>query len=244
MKRPFEYTVGYAPGFSKRARFYTPAARPYSNLLRAQIKRGMRPPVRQIGYTRTGGFIPEKKFFDTALAFSIDTTGEVPATGQLCLIPQGDTESTRDGRSCVIKSIQLKMNLGYVPSAAANASGVMIIYLVQDMQTNGAAAAVTDVFTGTDPTIAMVNMANSKRFKILKKFVRAFNSQAGVTTAYNTVHMHIDYFKKCAIELEFSSTTGAITELKSNNVFLIAQATVGIDDLVTVSGNCRLRFRG
>lgn len=136
------------------------------------------------------------------------------------------------------------MNLGYVPSAAANASGVMIIYLVQDMQTNGAAAAVTDVFTGTDPTIAMVNMANSKRFKILKKIVRTFNSQAGVTTAYNTVHMHIDYFKKCAIELEFSSTTGAITELKSNNVFLIAQATVGIDDLVTVSGNCRLRFRG
>ena len=31
----------------------------------------------------------ELKFFDTALSFTCDATGEVPATGQLALIPQG-----------------------------------------------------------------------------------------------------------------------------------------------------------
>jgi len=67
----------------------------------------------QPGVDRTGGYYgrfagrgAELKFFDTATSFSIDTSPEVPATGQLVLIPQGVTESTRVGRKCVIRSIQ------------------------------------------------------------------------------------------------------------------------------------------
>jgi len=51
---------------------------------------------------------PELKFFDTAVSFDFDSTLEVPATGQWALIPQGDTQSTRDGRLAVIKSIQFR----------------------------------------------------------------------------------------------------------------------------------------
>lgn len=199
------------------------------------------------GYTRTGGFYGrfgpggELKFFDTALSFNIDATGEVPATGQLCLIPQGVTESTRVGRKCTLKSIEMKFDTLLVPAAAANSATVSAIYVVLDKQTNGAAAAATDVFTGTVMPNALRNLANSQRFVILKKFVWAQNSAAGVTTAYNNTVRHFEFYKKLNIPLEFSSTTGAITELKSNNIFLLAGSNP-LDDLVQVSGNVRLRF--
>lgn len=202
------------------------------------------------GYTRTGGYYgrftgnnPEKKFFDTALSFLFDTTGEVPATGQLCLIPQGDTESTRDGRECRIKSIQIRATLIFTPAAAATASTSVWLYVILDTQCNGAAAAVTDVFSENTLHKAMINLANSKRFRILKRFRYTFNSPAGATTAYNTVTKHIDWFKKCDIPMVFSSTSGAITEIRTNNVFLMAGSDVS-DDTVSCGGNCRLRFLG
>jgi len=43
------------------------------------------------------GLQAELKNLDTALSFSFDTTGEIPATGQLALVAQGDTENNREG---------------------------------------------------------------------------------------------------------------------------------------------------
>lgn len=201
------------------------------------------------GYTRRSGFYGrfggrggELKFFDTALSFSIDATGEVPATGQLTLIPQGVTESTRVGRKCVIKSISMKVGMLLAPGAAATASGITRIYLMLDKQTNGAAAAVTDAFTGADLPTAHRNLANSGRFMILKTWVHRWNPAAGATTAFNTQSQFFDYYKKCNIPIEYSSTTGAIGEIKSNNIFIYAGSTAAIDDAVTVLGAARLRF--
>ena len=73
----------------------------------------------------------ELKFFDTALSFTCDATGEVPATGQLALIPQGYTESTRDGRKATIKSIWIRGQLNFCTSTAATAAGVVYISVVQ-----------------------------------------------------------------------------------------------------------------
>lgn len=183
----------------------------------------------------------ELKFFDTATSFTLDATGEVLATGQLNLIPQGVTESTRVGRKCVLKSIQGRWDILYVPSSGATATTSYAIYLVLDKQANGAAAAMTDVFTGTSATQALHNLSNSQRFVVLKKWVQTMTSPAGVSTAYNNVLQHIDWYTKCNIPLEFSGTTGAITELRSNNVFLLAGAN-NTDDAITVSGNVRVRF--
>lgn len=232
-----------------RTRRKSAKAKPSTALVKAvarQVAMDVEPRIMP-GYTRTGGFYGrfgkggELKFFDTALSFNIDATGEVPATGQLNLIPQGVTESTRVGRKCVIKSIEMKFDTLLVPAAAANSATVSSVYVVLDKQCNGAAAVATDVFTGTVFPTALRNLANSERFVILKKFVWAQNSAAGVTTAYNNTVRHFEWYKKCNIPLEFSSTTGAITELKSNNIFLLAGSNP-LDDLVQVSGNCRVRF--
>jgi len=205
------------------------------------------------GYNRTSGFYgrfqstrgdSELKFFDTALSFNVDLTGEVPATGQLCLIPQGVTESQRVGRKCVVKSVLIRLVMTMVPAAAASSVlGSVKIYLVQDKQTNGAAAGATDVFTGTSFPTAVRNLSNSTRFKILKSWQFDYNVMAGVSTAFNGIVKHIDWFKRCNVPLEFSSTTGAITEIRSNNLFLMAGTdNAALDDLVTCGGVCRIRF--
>lgn len=195
-------------------------------------------------YGRYAGRNAEMKYFDTATNFNIDNTGEVPATGQLVLIPQGVTESTRVGRKCVIRSIQARWDISLTPGAgAAPMSGSYAIYVVLDKQCNGAAASVTDVFNGTIMTQAMHNLSNSQRFVILKKFVRTIEPKAGVSTAFNGEVQHIEFYKKCNIPLEFSSTTGALTELRSNNIFLLAGSyPAGVDDLIGCSGVVRVRY--
>lgn len=191
---------------------------------------------------RSVGALPEKKYFDTALAFLLDTTGEVPATGQLTLIPQGDTENTRDGRKANIESIQIRGNMRFVAAATAAAvTGHM--YLVLDTQCNGAAAGVTDVFSSADLSVAMLNLNNSGRFRILKSWDFEQASSAGVATAFGERIKVIKFFKRCNIPVDWSSTTGAITEIRSNNLFLVAGSANG-DDAISFTGTCRLRFRG
>lgn len=184
----------------------------------------------------------ELKFFDTALSFNADATLEVPATGQLALIPQGDTASSRDGRMAYIRSIAIEAIANLVPGAAATAADVLYMWLVHDTQTNGAAAAATDVVTSSTASTAMPNMNNSRRFRILKRWRIDFNPGAGATTALNNCIHHIKFYQKCNIPVTFSSTTGAITEIRDNNLFLLAGSSGATDDLIAVQGTCRLRF--
>jgi len=238
MKRKTQY--GAMP--KKKARVQARVAGPGVQALRGRVAKG---------YTRTSGFYgrfppsgSENKFFDTAVGFNYDTVGEVPATGQLCLIPQGVTESTRVGRKCVIKSIQIRGRNITAYAATANPVGSTHLFLILDKQCNGAAAAAADVFTGTGFDIVMRNLSNNERFQVLKKWEYTYGGKGGVAAAVLNECKLIKYFKKCDIPLEFSSTTGAITELKSNNLFFMAGATGagGLDDLIAFEGTVRLRF--
>lgn len=202
------------------------------------------------GYERQGGFYgrysgtnPEMKFFDTALNFQVDGTGEIPATGQLNLIPQGATEQQRIGRKCVVRSIQLKGTWEYVPGASTVGTAVCHIYLVLDKQCNGAVAGITDVLTSNVMGSALINLSNSERFVIIRKIIFRMNTSAGVQGAFARVSGPFSFYKKCKIPLEFdpSVTTGALTSIRSNNLFLLA-GTTNEDDLVGVLGTCRLRF--
>lgn len=196
-----------------------------------------------IAAKKVSGMIPEKKFFDTALAFNVDATMEIPATGQLALIPQGDTGSTRDGRQCTIESVQIRGEFLFTPGATALGFDVIYMYLIQDTQANGAAAAVLDVFTSTAAASNNLNLENSKRFRILKKWVVPMNCTAGVTTAYSPMAVPIEFFKKINIPMQFGTAAVDITQIRTNNLFLMA-GTGQQDDLTQFAGSCRLRFRG
>jgi len=195
------------------------------------------------GYTGRFGKNGELKFFDTAISFTIDATGEVPATGQLNLIPQGDTESTRVGRKCTVKSIEWWLNMQYNPSAA-NVEDLTKIAIVQDKQANGAAATAALVYTSTNLPTAPRNLENEPRFRVLKEIVQVWNAQAGVAGAYAPVQKYVHGRKKVNIPLIFDSTatTGAIGTIRTNNIFLLAGTGGSSDDLVNVNGNVRIRY--
>lgn len=228
------------------------------------VVRFMAPTPAQRGFVRTGGFYgrygtsrsgsaAERKFFDTVLTdTAIDLTGETLTS--LNLIPQGVTEATRVGRKCVIRSIDITGFINWAPTAgmtvgAYGDSQVMLV-LVLDKQCNGANAAWTDVWEANS-VITPRDLANTDRFVVLKRWNLVPDFPVVTTadnwaTAGNTIVQPRQqkikpYHKKCKIPIEFSSTTGAITEVRSNNLILMAMSNV-LDDQNTVSAYCRVRF--
>lgn len=193
----------------------------------------------------------ELKFFDTDLAFNFSAAVAIPATGQLCIIPQDDTQSGRDGNMAIIKSIHIKGVQRLVPGGGAGAglsAESTYIWLVEDLQANGAAAtaasATVGVFTNANPQQALPTLANSDRFKILAQRKTDLVSNTGVVTGWSEESKIMkDIYMKCNIPIKYDSSvaTGAIGSIRSNNLFLVVAATTTAD-IVSFEGVCRLRF--
>lgn len=217
----------------------------------AAIAYRRRVPVSQRGYLRTGGYFgrfntggaysrlrrggynrPEHKFFDTVVAGTF-TAAEVVQTGggeDLLAIAQGTTESTRIGRKIIVKSIHCQ---GRVTHAGAEDSATIPnplqikLSLIWDKQANGAVPANTDVYETTD-ILHFNNLANKGRFVTLYTFEENLAPLAaggtGVTGDWSGETKSFEFHKKCHIPIMYDSTTGAVTEIKSNNLFWTAVA--------------------
>lgn len=205
------------------------------------------------GYTRSGGYYnmlrgdkPELKFNDT----SPDSGGAIPTAGQVLssfnLIAQGTGENERNGRKCVIKKISsdFVVQLPEQDAQATPASGdvVRIIHFI-DKQANGATAVVLDILE-TAQHQSYYNLSNLGRFTILKDETLVLNYEtlasdgAGLVSSANKFVV-TTFDKYCEIPIEFSSTTGVIAEIRSNNiaVLLISRSATAI-----LQGRQRLRF--
>jgi len=212
------------------------------------------------GFARTGGMYtgrfrygpggygyadrPELKFFDTAQSFLVDSTGEVPATGQLNLIPQGITEATRVGRRITIKAIQMRVQFQY--NVATLTGGTFRFLLVQDKQCNGANATYSGAggVLESDSVHAFRNLENTQRFIVHMDKFFSITPQAGVAGAFNQNVKLVTFIKKVWVPIEFdsSATTGAIDTIRSNNFFLLCKGHSGEDDIVTCTGVVRVRY--
>jgi len=186
---------------------------------------------------------PESKFFDTTHSFTFDTTGEVPATGQLNLIPQGITEATRVGRKVTITSINQRLLIQ--PNTTVWIGSILRLMLVQDTQCNGAAATYSGVngVLESDSVQAFRNLENSRRFIVHKDWYFPLTPKAGVVGAFNVEAQVLNFNKKCNIVLDFDSvaSTGAIETIRSNNLFLLARSSMD-DDIVQCQGVTRIRY--
>lgn len=165
--------------------------------------------------SRRGG---EKKFFETTVALNPTATGVIEPS--LNLIPQGVTESTRIGRKCVITKISLR-GAALTLNDTGQGSEIWRIIVYLDKQANGAAATVADILQAADEK-AFNNLANSQRFVTVKEWYFRTIATAFDGTNYNQYGKVLKWNHKCNIPLEFSSTTGAITELRSNNIGILA----------------------
>jgi len=202
-------------------------------------------------FNRPGGV--ELKFLDTALSGLVDNTAEIPATGgQLCIIPQGNTQSTRIGRKVMIRSIHIKgmvrQEVTTYKALTDAAVETAHIYVILDTQCNGAAATIGDsnsgVFTTSNLNTGFRTLSNSGRFKILKHFVFNMQPVAGVSGALFAGVKHFDWYHKCHIPIEYdaSGTDGAITTIRSNNIFVAIGGSGVNDDAFTVNAATRIRF--
>jgi len=178
----------------------------------------------------------ELKFFDTPFSFTFGTTAAVE--GSFNLIPQGAQQSARVGRQCVVRKVLLKGALSRPPSAFSQLACVNFIYIVLDTQCNGAAASVTDVVTSATLESALPSVDNEDRFIILDEI--QMEMPAEVEQANSSCQM-LNWEHTCTIPLDFSGATGAITELRSNNIFLMAGA-FKIDDEVDFVGTGRVWY--
>lgn len=209
---------------------------------RGRILPMLTPGVERIGgyYGRYTGPNAELKFLDTNLTATLDATGELlGAPTGINLVPQGDTESERIGRKIVIKKINMR---GWLRSVATGNSNVVRLALIQDKQANGAYPAYTDVMESAVFT-SFSNLSNSGRFKVLKIIECELEPQAGVAGAYGLAVKVIKANLKCEIPIEFdnSLTTGAITTVRSNNIFWMGVSAIG-DDEITFDFTTRIRY--
>lgn len=205
------------------------------------------------GYSRTGGYYGrfggggmgrELKFHD--VDFSNSVVSAIGKIEQLLEIKQGTTESERIGRKCTIKTIGLRVIAKLPPvTVQANSSDTLRFMLILDKQTNGAPATPSEVLQTAD-ILEYKNVANSTRFEIIWDKSITINAQAGAgngTTDNDTFEMQqwLYYFKKVHIPIEYNNTLGAITEIRSNNLFLLQFSEKG---LIQTRTKARIRFVG
>lgn len=172
-------------------------------------------------YGRYAGKNAELKFFEDTQDVSNLATAGVIAYISLNRIPQGVTETTRVGRKCVIKRINLRGTVS-LPSQTAivNATNTYRVIVYLDKQANGDTATVTDILETADEK-AFNNLSNSQRFTVLKDWYFQLSSTSSTSlTTFGTgpVQKILKFNKKCNIPIEFSGTTGVIGEVRSNNI--------------------------
>ncbi len=221
---------------------YRPFKSPY--------KKARRPFVpgrdRQAGfYGRYSGRNAELKFHDVDLDDAVVGTGGT-VTPTVNIIVQGITESQRIGRKCTLRAYQWRYVLTLPEQDAVvtpeTGDSIRIIVFI-DKQANGATAAVLDILE-TASILSFRNLSNSGRFSFLCdklhniNFAGLASDGAGVVSQALVNHEYT-FYSKLELPIEFSGTTGAIGEIRSNNIGVLLLSQQG---RVTFNSKIRLRF--
>jgi len=180
----------------------------------------------------------------------------------LNVIGIGDSGSDRDGRQVINDSIHLRgaLEIAEGDYAAQNVAQVLNIVLVLDTQTNGGTPAGSSVFVnpgdisaqspGLNGSAPFVNLANSKRFRILKHIRRvvqpsAISGNGTITRPSGMMTWAMDVPLK---QMKTNYVTDDVTQnltsasIGDNGLFLFAWTDT--DSFLFLSYNSRLRFRG
>lgn len=208
----------------------------------------------QRGYVRTGGFYgrfsrgrrtsfsaqAELKFLDTTLApTNVPQAGVVHPT--VVAVPQDATESGRNGRKIVIKSLWFKGQMQLTSQAATgNTDDTIRIIVVQDKQANGAAFTVGQVLTTADYR-SFRNLENERRFRILSDTTSVINQNGGLAAASFEQARKFEKYIKCNIPMEYDATaaSGVVGTMRSNNIAVIAIGEAGLAGFTYI---CRVRY--
>lgn len=182
------------------------------------------------------------RYYDTFVGTGIrnvllSTNDMQPLVG----IVQGIDSHQRIGRKITVRSLLINGTCTLQPGVTATEfTDNAYIYVVLDRQCNGAYAAATDIWSNVVPAASLRNLDNNKRFKILKVVKFNLNAQVGVIgTAAAYAKRDFDMYIKLNMPIIYSSTTGAIGEIKQNNIMVFIGANTAD---VTFAGAMRVRY--
>lgn len=197
-------------------------------------------------------FLEEVKFFDFAGA-----TNVIPETGLLLndhnFIQTGDTASSRDGNQIKATSLMIRAQLLSDQDLVVPQRVRMVVFW--DTQTNGAdcslsglTSSLMDASATVTGTFDFRNQRTIDRFKIIFDKVYTINPQLKLTEAAGTVTDNqpkavsiVKYFKLGRV-IDYTASTGAITDLMKNTINVAFFSDVAADQ-PTVSFNIRLNFK-
>lgn len=210
-------TTAYKPGFNRTTGYYG-----------------------RFNNARVSSNVEESKFLDV-----FHNSGNIPALGLILNggstnnIAQGTTESSRIGRKCTISSIHWRWNVLLPHNTSPQVSDTVRLIFYLDKQCNGTTATVQDILQTLNYQ-SFNNLANKDRFKILYDHVLDTNFAAGVSQFADT-QVSGSFHKRVNVPIEFSATTGAVTEIKSNNLGILIISNNGF---CALDSTVRLRFTG
>lgn len=205
---------------SKRSRYGPPLYQPRSIL--------------NAGRTRTTGYYgrytgrsQELKFFDKTHIIDLTDLGGT-VKNDIMEISAGTGENQRIGRKLTLRHL----NMRYTIKNEGSTMNTVRVIVILDKQCNGTGITVPD-FLQTEDYQSFNNLANSNRFKTLHDRMHTVPSQ-GVSTAIGKLSDEL-YIKDLNVPVEYSGTTGGLTEIKSANISMLV-----IPD--KASTNLSLRF--
>lgn len=196
--------------------------------------------------------LPEKKFKDT----QINDGGNVESTMEFLpdflTIVQGTGASKRIGRRLTITNIHIRASLSIAGGIATELANwkqpeSFRVILVHDKQCNGALPVATDLLV-TDTIESYRNVNNILRFEFLMDSMTDLPLVGcGFThdgASYNIAQQGVQVTKtwnyKCWIPIEYSGTTGVLSERVQQNVFLCIVSRVG--NSTFGDAMCRIRY--
>lgn len=250
-------TSGYGGDFTYRKRFGRPFKRQLSSFkFSPKFKKRAMPTLPE-----------ETKYFDTSYA-AVSLTAPTDASGGehdpttiLCLngVPQGDTQSQRDGFKIAMKSLFINGTVSCAAQTDQTALDVapsVFIAVVLDKQTNLAQLNSEDVFQNPSGNGALAasplrNMSYTTRFQVLKKKVVRIPplpvswdgtnvEQSGVSVPWSmTIPL-----KGLTTRFTAGTTTGYIGTVVDNSLHVIAYVGYNTSVTAQLNYNSRLRFIG
>lgn len=164
----------------------------------------------------------------TVLTFTSYGTSP-PAPGlSMNLISQGTAKTQRIGNK--VKVYRIRLNGIVVLPAASTSGDIMRIILYEDKQANGGGATVANILEQNNMTSRQA-MDYVDRIRVIKDRYYTVNPGAGTSGSLATPVCHFSMSHKCNTDIKYSSTTGAITEIQSNNFGVLAITAQGIMQL-------------
>lgn len=181
---------------------------------------------------RTGGYKPnstERKVNDLAAAtYNVSTTGSITLLANPTL---GSDFNNRIGRKIVLKSVYIRGFVRTEPSlsnpAAFSQSQLVRMVILADLQPNGAAPALTDIFVEAH-SASQLNLNNRDRFKVYCDKQWVLDPYLSVTTATQAQAFAsnqvkpVKKYKKLNLETIYGATSGGtIADINSGALYMV-----------------------